>query len=318
MAEHSMDLTDPRRELERLREELAALRRDQALAETLRQQEWQCQREAERLRLSWDKEQADVDRLDRVSLSSLLANLTGRKAERLEKEEAEALAARLRYQSAQQQLEEVCRELENCQARVAASADCPARYEACLRARQAALKDADPVLGERIGRLEADIAALTRRRKELQEALDAGARVLERLGRAIDKLDSAGGWSTWDLLGEGLVSDMMKYSRLDEAQEQIESLRGDLRRYQAELADVERIEHFDVRPGGMMQAVDIFFDNIFTDWMVRDQIQRSQNEMYDLRSRIQGIQNRLTQEMTETERSLAAAQEDLDRLVEEA
>ena len=90
MAEHSMDLTDPRRELERLREELAALRRDQALAETLRQQEWQCQREAERLRLSWDKEQADVDRLDRVSLSSLLANLTGRKAERLEKEEAEA------------------------------------------------------------------------------------------------------------------------------------------------------------------------------------------------------------------------------------
>lgn len=120
MAEHSMDLTDPRRELERLREELAALRRDQALAETLRQQEWQCQREAERLRLSWDKEQADVDRLDRVSLSSLLANLSGRKAERLEKEEAEALAARLRYQSAQQQLEEVRRELENCQARLAA------------------------------------------------------------------------------------------------------------------------------------------------------------------------------------------------------
>lgn len=142
--------------------------------------------------------------------------------------------------------------------------------------------------------------------------------MLERLGRAIDKLDSAGGWSTWDLLGGGLVSDMMKYSRLDEAQEQIEALRGDLRRYQAELADVERIEHFDVRPGGMTQTVDIFFDNIFTDWMVRDQIQRSQNEMYDLRSRIQGIQNRLTQEMTETNRSLAAAQGDLDRLVEEA
>ena len=110
----------------------------------------------------------------------------------------------------------------------------------------------------------------------------------------------------------------MKYSRLDEAQNQIEALRGDLRRYQAELADVERLEQFDVRPGGMMQAVDIFFDNIFSDWMVRDQIQRSQNEMYGLQSRIRGIQDRLNGELAEAEHQLSAAQADLDRLVSEA
>ncbi len=101
MTEH---LADPRRELVRLREELAALRRDQALMETLRQQEGQCRREAERLRQAWDKEQADVDRLEGASLSSLLASLTGRKEERLEREEAEALAARRQYRSAPQQL----------------------------------------------------------------------------------------------------------------------------------------------------------------------------------------------------------------------
>ena len=311
-------LTDPRRELARLREELARLRRDQALVETLRQQEEAYRQEAERLRQTRDKEQADVDRLERASLSALLASLTGRKEERLEKEEAEALAARLKYQAAQRQLEEVQGELEACQARIRAAADCPARYEACLRARQASLKAADPVLGSRIGDLESQIAAMTARRRELREALDAGNRVLERLDRAIDKLNSAGGWSTWDLLGGGLVSDMMKYSRLDEAQEQIESLRGDLRRYQAELADVERMEQFDVRPGGMMQAVDIFFDNLFTDWMVRDQIQRSQDEMYGLQSRIRGIQDRLERELAEVEAGLAAAQRDLDRMVEEA
>ena len=318
MTEYPMDLADPRRELERLREALAELQRDRALAETLRRQERQCRQEAERLRSVWDKEQADVDRLERVSISSLLASLAGRKEQRLEQEEAEALAARLQYQSAQRQLEEIQSELEACEGRIQASADCPERYEACLRARQAALKDTDPVLRERISQLEADIAALTGRRRELREALDAGARVQDRLDRAINKLDSAGGWSTWDLLGGGLVSDMMKYSRLDEAQEQIGALRSDLRRYQAELADVERMEQFDVRPSGMMQAVDVFFDNIFTDWMVRDQIQRSQNEMYGLRSRICGIQHRLAHELEETERSLAAAREALDRLVEEA
>lgn len=82
MTEETMGLTDQRRELERLREELAGLRRDQALLETLRQQEWQCKQETERLRRAWNKEQSDVDRLERVNLSSLLAGLTGRKEER--------------------------------------------------------------------------------------------------------------------------------------------------------------------------------------------------------------------------------------------
>lgn len=318
MAEHSTDLTDPRRELEQLREELAQLRRDQALAQTLRQQEQQCQREVQQLRSAWDQEQADVDRLERVSLSSLLAGLTGRKEERLEQEEAEALAARLRYQTAQRQLDEIQSELAACEERVRSSADCPQRYEDCLRARQEALKASGSALGERIRGLESEIAALTARRRELREALDAGARVLDRLERVLDKLNSAGGWSTWDLLGGGLVSDMMKYSRLDEAQEQIEALRSDLRRYQAELADVERLEHFDVRPDGMTQVFDIFFDNIFSDWMVRDQIQQSQNEMYGLRSRIQSIQENLGQASAQTERGLTAAREELDRLVQEA
>lgn len=318
MTEETMGLTDQRRELERLREELAGLRRDQALLETLRQQEWQCKQETERLRRAWNKEQSDVDRLERVNLSSLLAGLTGRKEERLEKEEAEAVAARLQYQSAQGQLEEIRREREDCQRRIQEASDCPERYEACLQARKAALKATDTALGGQIGQLEAEIAALTARTRELQEALEAGERVQSRLEQVIRKLDSAGGWSTWDLLGGGLVSDVMKYSRLDEAQEQIDALRGDLRRYRAELADVERLEHLDVRPGGMMQAVDIFFDNIFAAWMVRDQIRRSQEEMYGLQGRIGAIQNRLREETAQTQQNLHSARDRLDRLVEEA
>jgi DNA repair exonuclease SbcCD ATPase subunit len=267
-----------------------------------------------------------VDRLERVNLSSLLAGLTGRKEERLEKEEAEAVAARLQYQSAQGQLEEIRREREDCQRRIQEASDCPERYEACLQARKAALKATDTALGGQIGQLEAEIAALTARTRELQEALEAGERVQSRLEQVIRKLDSAGGWSTWDLLGGGLVSDVMKYSRLDEAQEQIDTLRGDLRRYRAELADVERLEHLDVRPGGMMQAVeieklkavDIFFDNIFADWMVRDQIRRSQEEMYGLQGRIGAIQNRLREETAQTQQNLHSARDRLDRLVEEA
>ena len=66
------------------------------------------------------------------------------------------------------------------------------------------------------------------------------------------------------------------------------------------------------------QAVDIFFDNIFADWIVRDQIRRSQEEMYGLQGRIGAIQNRLREETAQTQQNLHSARDRLDRLVEEA
>ncbi|EFQ06555.1 hypothetical protein HMPREF9436_01940, partial [Faecalibacterium cf. prausnitzii KLE1255] len=55
----------------------------------------------------------------------------------------------------------------------------------------------------------------------------------------LETLDNAEGWSTWDVMGGGLGVDLAKYAELDDAQEQIEQLQVELRRFKTELADVE-------------------------------------------------------------------------------
>ena len=311
-------MRDYQRELEALREKIARRRDDIAVLESLRRQEEDCRREVEERYAQWDREQGDVERLERLTFSAILSALRGSKDEDMAREKAEAYAAQLRLQEAERQLSEVQAEILDRQRRIQENADCQRTYEALLREKEGELRKAGPVLADQLEKLERQELELTARKRELNEALAAGQQALFCLDAAIGKLDSAEGWGTWDVLGGGLLSDMMKYSRLDEAQSQMEQLRSALRHYQAELADVERMIPFDVRPDGLLSTVDVLFDNIFADWAVLDRISQSKSQLLTVESRIRSIQNGMEQELAETEERLAAICEERNERVHRA
>lgn len=99
------------------------------------------------------------------------------------------------------------------------------------------------------------------------------------LGQVSELLGSAGSWSTYDTwLGGGTISSAVKHDRLDQAQRaatRAEEMLGRLRR---ELADVGGAP--DVVPAlgmsGMTRFVDIWFDNIVTDFGVGRRIADAQ------------------------------------------
>ena len=76
-------------------------------------------------------------------------------------------------------------------------------------------------------------------KRELLEAINAGKTALHTVNEVLETLDNAEGWSTWDVMGGGLMADLAKYEELDNAQEQVEQLQVELRRFKTELADVE-------------------------------------------------------------------------------
>ena len=293
-------------ELDRLRERIAARRNDTAVLEDLRLQEEACRREAEERNIQWNKEQRDVDRLETVSLSSIWAALRGSKDEDMDRERAEAYAARLRYQEAERQLAEVRSEILERQRRIREAESCEAQYEALMREKEARLRTQDPTLAEKLAELERREMALTARRKELGEAVDAGRQALFQLDGALGSLDDAEGWGTWDVFGGGLLTDMMKYDKLDEAQRRMAGVQSALRRYQAELADVAQAVDFTLQSDGFLRATDIWFDNIFSDMTVLDNIRRSRDQLWDLRNRIDGLQRRLEADQEEAESELAS------------
>lgn len=311
-------MKDYQKELDALREQIAQRREDMRLLDQLFQQEKQCMQEVAARMAQWSKEERDVEKLEKLTFSSVLASLRGNKDEEIDREKAEAYAARLRLQEAERQRDEIRYEIRLRQERIKASAACEQQYEALLREKEAAVRAKNPILAEKLAELEHRELGFASRRKELQEAFAAGRQTLDHIQSAINDLHSAGNWSTWDMLGGGLIADAMKYSSMDEAQKKMEWIQSDLRRYQAELADVAQTAAFDLQPGGFLQFADFFWDNIFTDWAVRDRISQSQNSMWELRDQVNRIQVGLEHELDETERGLAALQDEKNELVRNA
>lgn len=311
-------MRDYQRELDALRERMAQRREDQAVLECLRRQEEDCRREVEARGARLNKEERNVEKLEKLTISSILASLRGSKDEDMDRERAEAYAARLRYQEAERQLAEVREEILERQRRIQENADCEAEYEALLREKEAELRKSDPALAEKLAELERRELELTARQKELREAEEAGRQALFQLDGAIGHLEDAEGWGTWDVFGGGLLSDVMKYSRLDDAQRQLGEVGSALRRYRAELEDVARTVEFDVKPDNFTQTADIFFDNMFTDWAVLDRIRRSRDQLLDLESRVQSIQDGLLRDLEGTEAELEALRTERNELVRKA
>ena len=306
------------RELAQLRERIARRRENIAVLERLKEQEKYWMQEGASRMVQWQKEQEDVERLERVSLSSVWAALRGCKEETLDREKAEEWTARLKWQEAQRQLAEIQSEIRDRQERIAADADCEERYQAVLAEKETAYREKDPVLAAKLAELEARELPLSVRCRELREALDAGALAEATLGTALEKLDSADLWSTWDLFGGGLLTDVMKYNRLDEAQSLMEQAQSDLRRYQAELADVAQAVQFDLQYSDMLRMADVFFDSFFADWMVSDRIADAARQLREVKERLGQTQERLQGELEKTGAELVALQAEHMDLVQNA
>ena len=301
-------MRDYQRELKELRERIAGRRENIAVLERLQEQEVFWQQEVAQRQAQWDREQRDVDRLERVSLSSVWASLRGSKEDDLDREKAEAAAARFKLQEAERQLDEIRFEIRDRQDRVDADADCETRYETVLLEKEQEYRAKDPALAARLADIEQRELQIVSRHKELQEAINAGDRALFQIDAALEKLSDAESWSALDLFGGGLLTDMMKYSNMDEAQYLMERVQSDLWRYRAELADVAQTVSFDLQSGSVLRMADYFFDNIFTDWAVRDRIMQTGYELQEVADRVRRIQDGLIRDLKKTEQELIKLQ----------
>ena len=238
-------------------------------------------------------EQADVDRLERGSLAAFFYQVVGRMDEKLDKEQQEAYAARVRYDAAARELASIDADLARLEARLKGLSGCEQRYQDALMERFREIKETNSPAAQELMESESRVVELKLRRREIREAIQAGKKALKQTEAVLESLDSARGWSTMDLIGGGVWSDLAKYDHLDEAQEQVEQLQVDLRRFKTELADVEINADIQVTVEGFLRFADFFFDNLFTDWEVRDHIDQSIEQVKDTRRQIQRVLDKL-------------------------
>ena len=261
-------------------------------------------------------EQSDVERLEGRSLSAFFYNVIGKMDEQLDKERQEAYAAAVKYDAALRELNAVDSDIARFTAQLTELNDCEARYDKLLAEKQAALKARGGAYSDELSAIEARITWLEHQMDEIDEAIAAGNRAMNCAEDVMDSLTRAGNWSTFDMFSDGIIADIAKHGHLDEAQRRIEYLQVELRRFKTELADVGSI-HADIQISidGFLRFADYFFDNLFTDWAVRDKIAQSQNQVNHTMREIHGVLARLNQMMAQNQREWKQLQDEKTQII---
>ena len=109
------------------------------------------------------------------------------------------------------------------------------------------------------------------------------------LGLVQDDLDAARSWSTWDMLGGGLISTAIKHGHLDDAQDGLRQVQRALSDFRTELADVGDLQVPDISIGSFATFADYFFDGIFVDWYVQSNIHDAQNGVSEVHTKVLNV-----------------------------
>lgn len=299
-------------QLDQLRERIARKRKLSTEINALENQLASLAARVQQLKEETYQEQLDADKLENFSAAKLFAQIMGNLDERLEKERSELYAAALRYDSARQELHAVEADLAARREELSLLGNCEAEYDRLLEARARELRqDPQSPAARRLLALEERQAQLASREKELQEAIQAGYDALSDISSIESALSSAEGWGTWDVFGGGLISDMAKYSHLDDAQRQINGLQRSLSRFRTELADVDIRTGIQIEVDSFLRFADYFFDNIFTDWAVLDRIRSTQSQVHEVDGSVRTILNRLERDLEQCRRDRQTVQQEL-------
>lgn len=297
-------------QLKVIREEQQRIRRD-SLYEQKRELEEQ-ERDLSSRRV---EEQRDVDQMEHNSLKSFFYHLSGKYDEKLDKEQREAYAAAVKHDAVTRELEAVQYEIRQAEAECAKLNGCKQRYKQLLEEKKAAVMESDPVNGAAILELEEKIQYRESQKREIEEALSAGRRALSTADSLLSSLGSAESWGTWDILGGGLLTDMAKYSHIDDAQRKVEQLQLELRRFKTELADVTIYQELSVKVDGTLRFADYFFDGLFVDWAVLNRIHNSQKQVADTKRQIEGVICGLRELLEETKEQQEKLMEQMESLI---
>ena len=254
----------------------------------------------------WREEQLDVERLTSWSLSNLFYTLTGQKKSRLSKEDEEALYAKEQYEQSVAEVKSIEEQIKQLNAKLHSVGSWKARLEQAEERKEQLIRQHSPEAAQELDALTKERIELLNERKELDEAIRAGRNALQCLQRAEEKFVSADSWSTYDLLGGGMIATHMKHSRYDDAQSEVSAANVSIRAFQRELQDVKTLMKSTelVHIGDGLKLADYLFDGLIADWLVKGRIDDSLAAVRNGQSQITNVVRKLEDAKGEVDQCL--------------
>lgn len=271
-----------------------------------------------KLKANLKKEKSDVDALEGLSLTGFFHSMLGSKEQRLEKERQQLAAAILKHEQADHMVQDLLIELQRLGDELAALEDADTTYEKLLLEKEAHLAETQSETAQTLTELTQQIADLTVDEKELAEATTAGTSALTALRSVLGTLDSASNWGTLDLFGGGMITTMVKHSRMDDAKTQARSAQRKLLRFQEELADADQRLQVSLEVDGFAKFADFFFDGLIADWVMQSKIDKAKMECSWTITKVESVIRKCQKRLKSVELEVSKLRQSKQELIESA
>lgn len=266
-----------------------------------------------------DKEQLDVDKLNKMSLTNLFYTILRSKEEQMDKEYQEVLAAKLKLDNIINQIEDTQNQISNLESEKRNFNDFERRYEKLMKEKYELYKQVSSANADKVTELEQTITLVKSNVKETQEAIQAGNRVISQLNQVEKSLNSAHGWGTWDMWGGGgLVTDMIKHSHIDDARADASAVQSLLNQFRTELADVHITSQIHIDIEGFSKFADFFFDGLISDWVVQSKINDSLSSVSQVRNQVNQVLVKLQTMQNSDKGKVTSLENELNQLIKNA
>lgn len=282
-----------------------------------------------------DEENHDIEKLKKVSVTSVIAKVKGDKEQRLKKEEQEAVVLLNKIQGLETQvasqkndvnsLTQHVEDLKNLNIRLGQN------KEALVKLIYQSTQGVPDPVEEKV---EKELQSLLKSYNPIQAEIQNKQKVVyylqsayNDLNNAYESLNSASNYNNWDMFfGGGMITDSIKHSRMSNARDAVGRANN----------SIDLARNLDPNLPGINAFVqdfslffNIMFDNIFEDWNIQNKISNSldsvQQSLYELQNTISKVQtdiNTITNRLASLESKIGEVRDHLllerTRMIEEA
>lgn len=283
--------------LDELRESIIEAKVAQQQLERLETELKSHEKKLQDLKLKMYKEKNDFDKLSKLSLTSILASLSGSKDERLSKEKREYIHAKAKYDQYILTIEDYKSSIDKKRQIANNISVYESEYEKLLLSQSDITEEQKTAL--------TTIDELKKQNIEIKEALAIGRTVKTQAQKAIKLLDNAKNWNTADMLFDSFLISIAKQEKISKINEVIQQLQSSLNKFKKELKDVNHeLRATAIQISNSAYVFDVFFDNLFTDIHIGNILSTSYSQISKLHMNTSKILDELSNKQNDNNRTI--------------
>lgn len=263
-----------------------------------------------------NKEKKQMDDLNKLSISNIFTSIFKNKKSKKENQEKEYLDAKVKYEkqllivnSLREKIKIKRNELDKIE-------NCEEEYDKLMDEKINVLKlQGDYFTKEKIRLLDEKLNEYLKINEDIRKTHKIGKNLLEEVKLAKHDLECSKKWGKVDMVAKDSMSSIAKQNKIRKVKLKFENIEKLINQFNKEL---EGIKINNLEFSNITFAMDIFFDNIFTDISVQRQINDSIEDIERLEDKVQNILYKLQIKNEEVINKINNVKNDYISFVEEA